>query len=74
MINLGLEGKQEEAYKLHYSMIDIVGYIFEENNPAGIKAVLANLGLCKTNVRLPLVEASKGLSDKINTFLKHFNS
>lgn len=74
MINLGLEGKQNEAYKLHYSMIDIVGYIFEENNPAGVKSVLANLGLCKTNVRLPLVDASKGLSEKIDTFLKGFYS
>ena len=74
MIKLGLEGKEKEAYMLHNSMIDIVGYIFEENNPAGIKAVLANLGLCKTNVRLPLVKATKGLSEKINTFLTKFNS
>jgi len=74
MIKLGLEGKEKEAYKLHNSMIDIVGYIFEENNPAGIKAVLANLGLCKTNVRLPLVKATEGLSAKINTFVKNFNS
>ena len=55
-------------------MIDLVGYIFEENNPAGIKAVLANLGLCKNNVRLPLVKATEGLSAKINTFVKNFNS
>lgn len=74
MINLGLEGKQEEAYKLHYSLIDIIGYIFEENNPAGIKAVLANLELCKSNVRLPLVKATSGLSAKIDTFLKNHNS
>ena len=74
MIKLGLEGKEKEAYMLHNSMIDVVGYIFEENNPAGIKAVLANLGLCKTNVRLPLVKATKGLSEKINTFLTKFNS
>mgnify|MGYP000985061524 FL=1 len=74
MIKLGLEGKEKEAYKLHNSMIDLVGYIFEENNPAGIKAVLANLGLCKNNVRLPLVKATEGLSAKINTFVKNFNS
>ena len=33
MIKLGLEGKAEEAYKLHFKMMDIVDYIFEENNP-----------------------------------------
>ncbi|MBT8260970.1 MAG: 4-hydroxy-tetrahydrodipicolinate synthase [Bacteroidia bacterium] len=74
MINFGLEGKQDKAYKLHYSMMNIVNYIFEENNPAGIKSVLSTLGLCKKNVRLPLVEATAALSGKIEDFIKNFNS
>ena len=39
--------------------MDIVDYIFEENNPAGIKAVLECLDICKKEVRLPLVIASE---------------
>ena len=40
MIRLGLEGKAKEAYDLHFKFMEITGLIFEENNPAGIKAVL----------------------------------
>ena len=74
MIKFGLEDKKEEAYKLHYSLMDVIGFIFEENNPAGIKAVLSSLGLCEKNVRLPLVKATDALSLKINEFVKNFNS
>lgn len=74
MIKFGLEDKKEEAYKLHYSLMDVIGFIFEENNPAGIKAVLSCLGLCEKNVRLPLVKATDTLSLKINDFVKNFNS
>jgi 4-hydroxy-tetrahydrodipicolinate synthase len=70
MIQLGLEGKTKEAYALHYKFIEITSLIFEENNPAGIKAVLKILGLCGDNVRLPLVTATQGLKSKINTFLE----
>ena len=32
MIQLGLEGKAKEAYKLHFNFMDITSMIFEENN------------------------------------------
>ena len=51
MIQLGLEGKNIEAYKIHFKMMDIVDYIFAENNPAGIKTVLQELGICSNIVR-----------------------
>ena len=40
MIQLGLEGKNKEAFEIHYKLMDIISLIFEENNPAGIKSVL----------------------------------
>ena len=73
MIQLGLEGKAKEAYKMHYKLMDIVGLIFEENNPAGIKAVFEALNLANDNVRLPLVAASKLLKVKIKDALSHIN-
>ena len=66
MINLGLEGKNKEAYKIHYKLMDLTNAIFAENNPAGIKAVLKKLDICSEKVRLPLVEASSELKDKIS--------
>jgi 4-hydroxy-tetrahydrodipicolinate synthase len=50
----------------------VVDYIFEENNPAGIKTVLQELGICRNEVRLPLVKASLGLHYKITNFVKTF--
>lgn len=70
MITLGLEGKVNEAYKLHYQLMPLTGLIFEENNPAGIKAVFEALNLAKDTVRLPLVEASEQSKQNIKAALK----
>lgn len=72
MIQLGLAGKNKEAYQIHFKMMDIIDYIFEENNPAGIKTVLQELGICKNDVRLPLVKASEDLQAKIAKFVAEF--
>ncbi|CAM1333473.1 4-hydroxy-tetrahydrodipicolinate synthase [Tenacibaculum aestuariivivum] len=69
MIQLGLAGKNKEAYEIYYQLIDIINYIFEENNPAGIKAVLLKKGICLDEVRLPLVKASEQLQTKISDFI-----
>ncbi|WP_418510167.1 4-hydroxy-tetrahydrodipicolinate synthase [Corallibacter sp.] len=72
MIRLGLQGKAKEAYALHFKLMDVIGLIFSENNPAGIKAVLEQLNLCSDKVRLPLVEATETLKEKIALFIKSF--
>ncbi|MDO7172841.1 4-hydroxy-tetrahydrodipicolinate synthase [Mariniflexile sp. AS56] len=72
MIRLGLKGEVRESYKLHFRLMDVIGYIFEENNPAGIKAVFETLGLCRDSVRLPLVPASNPLKEKIKSFINKF--
>lgn len=72
MIRLGLKGDAKEAYKLHFKLMDVIGYIFEENNPAGIKSVFEALNLCQDTVRLPLVPASKALKQKIERFVNNF--
>ena len=69
MINLGLEGQVKEAYALHYKLMDVIGYIFAENNPAGIKAVLEAFGLCQDTVRLPLLPATQDLKKKIQNYI-----
>lgn len=70
MIQLGLQGKAKEAYAIHYKLMDLTSYIFAENNPAGIKAVFEALNMCRASVRLPLVEATQGLKDKIKAFVE----
>ena len=70
MINLGLDKKIGEAFEIHHSLEEGIGLIFEEGNPAGIKAIFESLEICKAFVRLPLVEASQGLKAKIRNFVK----
>ena len=72
MVRAGLEGKVAEAYKLHYRIAPSIDLIFAEGNPAGIKALLAKKGLVSNNLRLPLVEASEALTNRINHFMDNF--
>ncbi len=72
MIRLGLKGDAKNAYNIHFKLMDVIGYIFEENNPAGIKAVFQTLKLCEDVVRLPLVPASNPLKAKIKEFVNNF--
>ena len=72
MIQLGLEGNAEDALNLEARLMPIINLIFEENNPAGIKAVLKTKGYCKDAVRLPLVPATAALQAKIAAFIAVF--
>ncbi|MFY0629336.1 MAG: 4-hydroxy-tetrahydrodipicolinate synthase [Flavobacteriaceae bacterium] len=71
LIKLGLEGKNRKAYEIHFKLMEIVSLIFSENNPAGVKAVLKNLGITSDEVRLPLVKASYELQKEIANFVSN---
>ncbi|TMU56815.1 4-hydroxy-tetrahydrodipicolinate synthase [Flagellimonas algicola] len=73
MIEQGLQGKSDEAYELHHALLPAMQLIFEEGNPAGIKSIFESLGICSAVVRLPLVEASLGLKNRIAAYLKSHN-
>lgn len=72
MVRLGLEKKVDEAYTIHYKIAPAIDYIFAEGNPAGIKAVFEKLQICGDTVRLPLVGATDGLRQKIDSFVDAF--
>ena len=65
MVQLAFDGEVKEAYEIHNKMVEITRLIFAEGNPAGIKTILAEMGIVKNYVRLPLVVATAGLQDKI---------
>jgi len=72
MIRLGLENRADDAYAQHYRLQDGMSLIFEEGNPAGIKSIFEILGLCAPTVRLPLVEASPQLRERLKDFVVPF--
>ena len=65
MIRLGIAGKAKEAYETQYKLMPIIGLIFSENNPSGVKSVLESLKITKPCVRMPLVEATNHLKNEI---------
>lgn len=65
MVNLGLERKVDEAYQLHYKIAPAINIIFEQGNPAGIKAVFAHKDLCKNELRLPLLPVDESLNNRL---------
>lgn len=65
MIKLALNGSFKEAASLLLSFVDINPLLYEEGNPVGVKVLLERFGICTNAVRLPLVEASSGLKDRI---------
>lgn len=65
MKEFSFAGDFAKASKEQFKILDINGPMYEEGNPVGVKQVMADMGLCSNNVRLPLVPASDGLKKKI---------
>lgn len=65
MVQLAFDKKVDEAYEIHNRLVEITRLIFAEGNPCGIKVILAEMGIIKNYLRLPLIAASEGLHAKI---------
>ena len=65
MIRLCLDGDFKSAQKAHSNVIDFTRMMFAEGSPAGVKTALKCLDVCGDTVRLPLVQVSSALADKI---------
>ncbi len=71
MVQLAFEGKVKEAYEIHNKLVEITRLIFVEGNPCGVKTILAEFGIIKNYLRLPLVAASAGLQERIKAEMKN---
>ena len=67
-----LKGNVKEAQRLHYKLTDITEQLFADGNPAGIKAALEILGICKAHLRLPLVNVNKETQSKLEELIKKY--
>ncbi len=65
MVRAALTEDFQKAQKLHYKLLPGIRLLFAEGNPTGVKAVMHQLGLCENILRLPLVEASGDLYQKL---------
>jgi len=69
MVMLSLQEKFKEAKALNDSMIEAYELLFAENNPAGVKAFLAQMGYIDNVLRLPLVPLSDGIAVKMKNYI-----
>jgi 4-hydroxy-tetrahydrodipicolinate synthase len=72
MIRYCMAGDYSMAKRLNDLMVEGYSYMYEENNPGGIKAFLFEQGVIKNEFRLPLVPASAGLHKKIHDYLQKY--
>lgn len=68
MTRLCLAGDFKAAKTINDRLIEGYELLFAENNPAGVKAFLAELGLIQNVLRLPLVPLSDGLAKKVREY------
>lgn len=75
MVNLCLKGKFSKAKNLHFDLLRFTNALFMDGNPSGVKAAMEIIGLCKSNVRLPLVKVNKNvhslIAEQIEFLLKN---
>lgn len=74
IVRLALEGKFKEATQVNNKILEVFTLLFNENNPAGVKAFLFEKGLIKNELRLPVVPLSADNHNKIKAFLKSYDA
>lgn len=65
MMHAQKEGRTDEALRLHFAMLKMNQLIFADGNPAGIKCLMHEMGLCENILRLPLVPVSEKVENEI---------
>jgi 4-hydroxy-tetrahydrodipicolinate synthase len=69
MVNFALESDFHNARAYNKKLIQGYDLLFTENNPAGVKAFLAELGIIQNYLRLPLVPLSQGVLKRVREYL-----
>jgi 4-hydroxy-tetrahydrodipicolinate synthase len=70
MIRLCLRHDFVKAKGVNDKLIEAYELMFAENNPAGVKAFMAKMGLIQNSLRLPLVPLSEALFDRVHVYLQ----
>ena len=69
MVEACLKNEYEKARRLNNKLMPVYDLMFTENNPAGVKAFMAQINLIQNHLRLPGVPVSSPLLKRIKAFL-----
>ncbi len=72
MVRLCLKGDFEAARAIHYKLLAAYDMLFVENNPAGVKAFMYEMGLLENVLRLPVTPVIIELQAKIKAYVAAF--
>lgn len=70
MVRACLNGDFTTASHLHFQLLEIIGLIFKDGNPAGVKGMLEMMSICEKYVRLPLVSVTDNTYQALKIELK----
>ena len=70
MIRLEMKGDIDAARKIHHRFTDLFNLLFVDGNPAGVKAMLHEMGMIENVLRLPLVPTRLTTMQRISDCLK----
>ena len=74
MIRFAMAGDFSMAKRVNDLLVEGYSYMYEENNPSGIKAFMFEQGIIENELRLPLVPVSAPLQAKIHNYLQRYIS
>ena len=70
MVSFALSRNRKRANEIHYRLLDFYEPLYKEGNPTGVKACLELMGICRSFVRSPLVEASEEVRKRLTNLLE----
>ena len=70
MIRLECNGEYEPARKIHHRFTELYSLLFVDGNPAGVKALLHEMGFIENELRLPLVPTRVATVQKMAAILQ----
>lgn len=69
MVRAGLKFDFTTAKKLNDPLIEVYNLLFTENNPAGVKAFLYEMGIIKNILRLPVTPLSESIQQMVKAYV-----
>ena len=70
MIRLQMKGEYDPARKIHHLFQDLFSLLFVDGNPAGVKAMLHEMGYIQNVLRLPLVPTRISTLQRMSEIMK----
>ena len=69
MVRAGLKFDFTTAKKINDPLIEVYNLLFTENNPAGVKAFLYEMGIIKNILRLPVTPLSESIQQMVKAYV-----